>query len=178
MANDDQFLTTGGTGIETGVMAYGNPGFSFDVGVVGLGGQIGVTGGIDDGVRQPIRRASGRASYTQSCSIFGGASSVPGVAGVSMNSVGVFGEGGEFAESLPSGVNCGVLGTSAGTPGVMGVSDKDAGVAGTSSGYVGVFGVMAGKNEPQAASVLHAGVVGVAGKSTDRRPRSAMGRRA
>src|SRR5262245_13238326 len=102
MATDSQFLATGGSNVETGVLAFGNPGFALEVGVVGLGGQFGVTGGIDDGLHNPFIGLPARASYSLSSAVGGGASKVPGVSGVSGTSVGVFGQSGNVT-GVPTG---------------------------------------------------------------------------
>jgi hypothetical protein len=144
MATDSNFVAVGGVNIDIGLVGWAIPGgpalFPLEIGAMGLGTSRGVFGLIDDGSLAPGSGLPTGSSYFDSSAMLGAAPKVVGVAGVSTTSVGVFGQGGTFAASLPPGLNCGVLGTATGQAGVMGFSDTRPGVSGTSDTGNGVFG--------------------------------------
>src|SRR5262249_53808868 len=135
MGTDSNFVANDGSSVTTGMMSWGTKDFSstFVTGVWGLGAQWGVLGQIDDQSPTPSFPVSTGASYLIPSAVIGATPKVTGVGGQSDTGVGVFGQAGAFAKSLPSGLNCGVLGTSSKKPGVMGFSDTGAaGVIGQS----------------------------------------------
>src|SRR5262249_40665376 len=172
MGTDSNFVANDGSSVTTGMMSWGTKDFSstFVTGVWGLGKQWGVLGQIDDLSPSPSFPVSTGASYLIPSAVIGATPMVTGVGGQSDTGVGVFGQAGAFAKSLPSGLNCGVLGTSAGSAGVMGFSDSNsavdgtsdsgAGVSGTSTKSIGVLGKSGSVGLVGSVAFVQAGVVG------------------
>ena len=106
-----------------GVKAYG-----------GYGGEIG-----SDGEAQ---RGPAVNEYCDFAGVFGTGIFVTGVAGTSVNNVGVYGQtGADRPLILATDDTAGVLGASNSAPGVLGMSFNGAGVYGASSGGPAVFGL-------------------------------------
>jgi hypothetical protein len=165
MATDSNFSAIGGGNVSTGILGWAIPGgpanFPLQIGVWGLGSQRGVLGMIDDGTLTPGSGLPTGASYIDSSAILGAAPKTTGVGGVSATGVGVFGQAGPFAVSLPAGVSCGVLGTATGEAGVIGFSEEEPGVMGLSEQGSGVSGRASGVgNGVEGTSTFGFGVVG------------------
>jgi hypothetical protein len=115
----------------------------------GYGGEIGSD--------KEAKRGPDVNEYSDFAGVFGTGIYVTGVAGTSVNNVGVYGQAGDPPTSVNlKGLTAGVLGVSSGANdalGVFGISDTSSGVAGLSSSNPGAFGV----------SLLNIGVLGGSG---------------
>jgi hypothetical protein len=107
-----------------GAIAYGRFG-----GVVGNGGTVHFTRILN--------------SYTDSVGVHGTARDFGGVAGTSLNRVGVYGQV-EDGQPLPAGLHAGVMGAAVTQTGVFGFSVAAPGVDGASASGTGVHGVSGG----------------------------------
>jgi hypothetical protein len=107
-------------------------------GVKAYGGYGGAVGSDGEAQRGPAVN-----EYCDFAGVFGTGIYVTGVAGTSVNNVGVYGQAGETSDSIPGGLVAGVLGASSGakfTPGVFGISDASPGVLCFSFMNPGAFG--------------------------------------
>jgi hypothetical protein len=126
-----------------GALAYGRFG-----GVVGNGGTVHFTRILN--------------LYTDSVGVHGTARDFGGVAGTSLNRVGVYGQV-EGGDPLPFGVRAGVIGAATTQAGVFGFSENGLGVLGSSYPEVGVRGGSALGKGVRGSSLMDAGVLGVSG---------------
>jgi hypothetical protein len=106
-------------------------------------------------------------SYSDFAGVLGTGVYVTGVAGTSVNNVGVYGQAGEATErsSIPEDASAGVLGASITQPGVVGYSEKHAGVIGVSHEEVAVFAVSDLRSAVLARSSWDSGVRGGSGNT-------------
>jgi hypothetical protein len=124
-----------------GAIGYGRFG-----GVVGCGGTVAFTRILNN--------------YTDSVGVHGTARDFTGVAGTSLNRVGVYGQVGEPVD-LPAGWRAGVLGAANATAGVTGFSTEAPAVTGHSYFGRGVHGGSVMSQGVSGQSALESGVVGV-----------------
>jgi hypothetical protein len=124
-----------------GAIAYGRFG-----GVIGCGGTVHFTRILNN--------------YTDSAGVHGTARDFTGVAGTSLNRVGVYGQVGEPVD-LPAGWRAGVLGAANATAGVTGFSTEAPAVTGHSYFGRGVHGGSVMSQGVSGQSALESGVVGV-----------------
>jgi hypothetical protein len=112
----------------------------------GYGGEIGSD--------KEAKRGPDVNEYSDFAGVFGTGVFVTGVAGTSVNNVGVYGQTGEDPNSsIPKNLSAGVFGAATEQPGVFGFSENSPGVFGASSTVPGVHGL----------SFLDSGVMGVSG---------------
>jgi hypothetical protein len=104
-----------------GVKAYG-----------GYGGDVGSDG--------EAKRGPDVNEYCDFAGVFGTGIYVTGVAGTSVNNVGVYGQAGETSDSISGGLVAGVIGASSTSRGVIGLSTNDYGVTGYGNNRAGVYG--------------------------------------
>jgi hypothetical protein len=127
-----------------GAIAYGRFG-----GVIGNGGMVHFTRILNN--------------YTDSVGVHGTARDFGGVAGTSLNRVGVYGQLGG-GEPVPVGVHAGVIGAASTQPGVIGWSREGYGVQGTTyMGMAAVRGESFGGLGVYGISQIQSGITGVAG---------------
>ena len=135
----------------TPVYRFGMVGYGWAGGIVGCGGPA-------------ITRLLG--PYSTFAGVHGTARDFTGVAGTSVNGVGVYGQVEDvFKDKVPIPINihAGVLGTALTQPGVVGVSDNMPGVEGDSFLGAGVSGSSMGDNGVAGASSTQDGVFGMSG---------------
>jgi hypothetical protein len=124
-----------------GAIGYGRFG-----GVVGCGGTVAFTRILNN--------------YTDSAGVHGTARDFGGVAGTSLNRVGVYGQV-EGGNPFPFGVRAGVIGVATTQAGVVGFSQDTLGVEGWSYSGLGVRGVTAVGKGVRGSSLTDTGVLGV-----------------
>jgi hypothetical protein len=128
-----------------GALAYGRFG-----GVIGNGGTVHFTRILNN--------------YTDSVGVHGTARDFGGVAGTSLNRVGVYGQV-EGGAPLPFGLRAGVIGAAETQAGVVGFSQDTLGVEGWSYSGLGVRGVSVLGKAVRGSSLMDTGVMGVSGNN-------------
>jgi hypothetical protein len=120
----------------------------------GYGGEVGSDG--------EAKRGPDVNEYCDFAGVFGTGIYVTGVAGTSVNNVGVYGQAGDPPSYFPDQMKAGVLGVGNLAPGVLGISDKSPGMTGVSSSNAAHFGI----------SFLDNGVLGVSGSHGPQAPKT------
>jgi hypothetical protein len=128
-----------------GAIGYGRFG-----GVVGCGGTVAFQRVLNN--------------YTDSVGVHGTARDFGGVAGTSLNRVGVYGQV-EGGAPLPFGLRAGVIGAAETQAGVVGFSQDTLGVEGWSYSGLGVRGVSVLGKAVRGSSLMDTGVMGVSGNN-------------
>jgi hypothetical protein len=133
------------------VKAFGTVGYAPNVGVLGFSG-------IEADPEGPIQQNS----YSQRAGVEGGSVAFTGTAGVSLNSVGVYGQV-EDSPPVPAGFRAGVLGAASTQPGVIGFSRDGDGIEGASFTSTAVRAVSFFGPGVQSISGALSGVTGISG---------------
>ena len=133
------------------VKAFGTVGYASNVGVLGFSG-------IAADPEGPIQQNS----YSQRAGVEGGSVAFTGTAGVSLNSVGVYGQV-EDSPPVPAGFRAGVLGAASTQPGVIGFSRDGDGIEGASFTSTAVRAVSFFGPGVQSISGALSGVTGISG---------------
>ena len=133
------------------VKAFGTVGYAPNVGVLGFSG-------IAADPEGPIQQNS----YSQRAGVEGGSVAFTGTAGVSLNSVGVYGQV-EDSPPVPAGFRAGVLGAASTQPGVIGFSRDGDGIEGASFTSTAVRAVSFFGPGVQSISGALSGVTGISG---------------
>jgi hypothetical protein len=131
----------------------------------GYGGEVGSDG--------EAKRGPDVNEYCDFAGVLGTGIYVTGVAGTSVNNVGVYGQSGVLpTTSFQPYTTAGVLGVSSATPGIYGISDESFGVVGLSGQIPGAIGVSIRGNGVLGISILHgppvpntSNIAGVVGSS-------------
>jgi hypothetical protein len=140
------------------VKAFGTVGYAPNVGVLGFSG-------IEADPEGPIQQNS----YSQRAGVEGGSVAFTGTAGVSLNSVGVYGQV-EDSPPVPAGFRAGVLGAASTQPGVIGFSRDGDGIEGASFTSTAVRAVSFFGPGVQSISGALSGVTGISGTQGRRFP--------
>ena len=118
----------------------------------GYGGEVGSDG--------EAKRGPDVNEYCDFAGVFGTGIYVTGVAGTSVNNVGVYGQSGALpTASFKPYTTAGVLGVSSGVTGIYGISDESFGVVGLSSRIPGALGISLVDNGVLGISILHGPLV-------------------